>query len=470
MLEDEYEYELERVSTGIPEADGILGGGFPANSIIVLMGHPGTGKTVFAEQMVFHNATVERPALYLTTLSEPLSKVLTYLQRFDFFDASKLGGAVVYEDIGQDLVDRGVGAVVERVREAIKTTSPSMIVIDSFKVVHDLEASPAEMRRLMSELAGLVTAYEVTTVLVGEYSTEDIPRYPEFAVADCIVELARRPTNRRDERYLRVLKLRGSEYHEGAHAFQVGASGLEIHPRLVTPRVPIDYKIPGRRVPTGVEGLDALLDGGLWAGSNTLVLGDSGAGKTTFGLSYALEGLRRGEPSLFLNFQENPVQLARTIGALGTELDVARRDGLHLLYVSPVELQIDSVIAGLFETIEREGIRRVVIDPLGDLALAADDLERFHDYVYALVQHFVVQGITSIMTLERGVRHLPDLRGQRLGMSSLADGIVELGMVLGASPRRTIQIRKARGIAHDLRRHELVIHGSGLRVGGPAPE
>jgi len=468
MLEDER--DLERVSTGSPEADAILGGGFPANSIIVLMGHPGTGKTVFAQQMVFHNATVERPILYLTTLSEPLPKVLTYLQRFDFFDPSKLGGAVIYEDIGQDLVERGVGAVLDRVREAIKTTAPSMIVIDSFKVVHDLGASPAEIRRLMFELAGLLTAYEVTTVLIGEYSAEHIPRYPEFAIADCIVELARHPTNRRDERYLRVLKLRGSQYREGAHAFHLRSSGLEIHPRLVTPRVPIDYTVPGRRVSTGVEGLDELLDGGLWAGSNTLVLGDSGAGKTTFGLSYALEGLRRGEPSLFLNFQENPVQLARTIGALGTELDAARREGLHLMYVSPVELQIDSVIAGLFKTIEAEGIRRVVIDPLGDLALAADDLERFHDYVYALVQHFVVQGITSIMTLERGVRHLPDLRGQRLSMSSVADGVIELGMVFEPAPRRTLQIRKARGIAHDLRRHELVIHGSGLRVGGPAPE
>src|SRR5687768_18487425 len=81
----------ERMSSGNPEADHILGGGFPANSINIVMGHPGSGKTIFAEQLIFHNASEDRPILYLTTLSEPLAKVVRYLQGFRFFDESKLG-------------------------------------------------------------------------------------------------------------------------------------------------------------------------------------------------------------------------------------------------------------------------------------------------------------------------------------------------------------------------------------------
>ena len=72
---------LRRVSTGNPGADAILGGGFPANSINIIMGAPGTGKTIFAQQLALSNADPDRPVLYVTTLSEPLAKVVTYLQQ-----------------------------------------------------------------------------------------------------------------------------------------------------------------------------------------------------------------------------------------------------------------------------------------------------------------------------------------------------------------------------------------------------
>ena len=77
---------MNRVSTGNPQADEILSGGFPSNSINIVMGQPGTGKSIFAEQLVFENASEDRPILYLTTLSEPLAKMVSYLQRFAFFD------------------------------------------------------------------------------------------------------------------------------------------------------------------------------------------------------------------------------------------------------------------------------------------------------------------------------------------------------------------------------------------------
>src|SRR5215216_880091 len=105
---------LSRVSTGNREADLILCGGFPANSINILMGEPGTGKTLFAEQLMFRNANGDRPALYLTTLSEPLSKVVTCLQQFEFYDEDKMGTAAVYEDVGELLVQEGPEALLTR--------------------------------------------------------------------------------------------------------------------------------------------------------------------------------------------------------------------------------------------------------------------------------------------------------------------------------------------------------------------
>src|SRR5687768_1522952 len=128
----------ERLSAGNKEADYILGGGFPANSINIVMGHPGSGKTIFAEQLIFHNAGEDRPILYFTTLSEPLAKVVRYLQGFSFFDEEKLGTQVIYEDVGPQLAKDGATALIPLLQDAIRTLSPKIIVIDSFKAVHDL--------------------------------------------------------------------------------------------------------------------------------------------------------------------------------------------------------------------------------------------------------------------------------------------------------------------------------------------
>ena len=122
----------ERMKSGNREADYILGGGFPINSINIVMGHPGSGKTIFAEQLIFDNAGEDRPIIYLTTLSEPLAKVVRYLQGFSFFDESKLGSQVVYEDIGERLATEGPSALIPVLQEMIKSIAPKIIVIDSF--------------------------------------------------------------------------------------------------------------------------------------------------------------------------------------------------------------------------------------------------------------------------------------------------------------------------------------------------
>src|SRR4051812_27932518 len=116
--------ETERLTSGNREADYILGGGFPANSINIIMGHPGSGKTIFAEQLIFDNAGDDRPILYFTTLSEPLAKVVRYLQGFQFFDETKLGTQVIFEDVGSELATSGPDALIPLLRQAITTLSP----------------------------------------------------------------------------------------------------------------------------------------------------------------------------------------------------------------------------------------------------------------------------------------------------------------------------------------------------------
>jgi circadian clock protein KaiC len=460
LLEEE---PLERMSAGNAEADHILGGGFPANSINIIMGHPGSGKTIFAEQLIFHNAAEGRPILYFTTLSEPLAKVVRFLQGFSFFDENLLGSQVIYEDVGAELAREGSGALVPLLTEAIRTQSPKIIVIDSFKAVHDLAPTLAERRRMVYDMTTLLTAYGTTAFLLGEYTEEDILLYPEFAVADSIVEMSRTRLGSRDERFFRVYKLRGSRYMEGAHAFRITSSGLDIYPRLVSPGIPEGYEPASERISTGVKGLDEMLDGGLWRGTTTLLGGPSGAGKTTIGLQFALEGARSGEPTLYMNFQENPTQLIRTIRGLGYDLEEAQQQGLELVYASPVELQIDSIIVDMFRRIQERGVRRLVIDALGDLASAATDPQRLHDYLYALVQHFAVSTITSVLNMET-VGNTISGSGMQNAMSYLSDNVLLLTVDGEERTRRMLRVLKTRGSAHDTKVREVEITAAGLHI------
>jgi circadian clock protein KaiC len=453
-----------RIQTGNPQADEILGGGFPANSINIVMGQPGTGKTIFAEQLLFHNADGERPSLYVTTLSEPLNKVVSYVQRFGFFDVERLSHDIQYEDLGAALSEHGPMALVDWLDNTIKTRSPKIIVIDSFRAIHDVAGSTDEVRIFISRIAGMLSAYDITAFLLGEYTQDDIRRYPEFAIADGIVELARQPMTTRDERFLRVLKLRGSGYREGQHAFRITGSGLELYPRLVAPRVPEMYETLAERLPSGIPGLDELMGGGIFAGSTTLLIGMTGAGKTTMALQFALEGVRRGERALFINFQENPAQLRRAIAGLGADAASVKEKGLGLVYASPVELQIDSIVVEIFDAIKSGEVRRLVIDAVGDLATAASDSQRLHDYLYSLIQHFAVRGVTTLMTLESGQGFTGTQLPHEQRFSYMSDNLIYLSWSDDQTATRTMRIVKMRGSAHEQEPHQFEIDASGVRV------
>lgn len=460
---------IPRVTTGNAELDDILGGGVPEASINIIMGEPGSGKTALVEELMFANAESRRPILYFTTLSEPLEKVMRYLQQFRFFDMEQLGGAIRYESLGDELVEKGLAMLVPRLRDAIKTMSPKIIVIDSFKAIRDQATSGNEMRLVLHELAGLLAAYNTTVFLIGEYRHEDIVLFPEFAVADGIIELSRNIYGSRDQRSLRVFKLRGSQYRQGSHAFDITTEGLRVYPRLVSPVEAASYLRDASRAPSGVPGLDGMLrGGGFWAGSSTLVAGPTGSGKTTMAIQFIAEGLRRGERCLLVNFQENPTQLSHQIASLAGPLDTEARSRLDLQYYSAVELSIDRIVVSIFQSLRRGSVRRVVIDALGDLAIAAGDPVRMHGYIYALVQHLAVMGVSSLLTLETDPP-LMSLDEQNGRLSHMTDNIVFLEMrASDGMVGRTLRIAKARGIAHDLQARAMQIGDHGLSIAEPA--
>jgi circadian clock protein KaiC len=454
---------MERLKTGSVEVDEILGGGFPRNAIHVLMGAPGTGKTILAEQLCFANASPGRPVLYLSTFSEPLQKMVGFLQGFSFARPEKIGTEIVYEYVGDDVLGDPQG-MPERVQQLLALHRPKIIVFDSFKAIADLLSDRTAWRRVLDQVAGMLTAYDTTTFWIGEYSADMLSTLPEFAVADGIVHVTRVERGSRDERFLRVLKLRGSGFLAGNHPIHLGPDGIEAFRRFLTPPAPPDYRTVFERLKSGISGLDGMIETGWLRGTATLVAGPSGAGKTALGLHFLKAGVEGGEPGLLASFQENPTQLIRMMTSLGWEPEkVLGPQRLDHLYTSPVEIQIDAVASEIARRVEKNGVKRVVIDAVSDLEKGALDPHRYRDFLYALTQMFATANVTSMLLVETsGLFPGHGITGYEI--SYMSDNILVLEVLLGDDLARTIRIFKSRGSAHDGRRHALRITRSGITV------
>ncbi|HAF13448.1 MAG TPA: hypothetical protein DCK99_07050 [Blastocatellia bacterium] len=454
----------ERLKTGNAALDQVLSGGFPINTINVVMGAPGTGKTILAEQMVFANASEDAPALYLTTLSEPLDKFIRHGQSYGFFDSAKVGQTVFYEDLGMMVRERGIGALAEIVTEMLIQRKPRLIVIDSFKALNELIETPHERRTILFDLASVLTAYRCTTFLIGEYADEMMTNLPEFAIADAILLLLKHATGVREQRFLKVEKLRASSSIPGMHAFNISADGIVLFPRLVTPPASPLYTANIERVNTGITGLDDMIEKGFWRGSTTLVAGPTGSGKTIIGLHFIREGALNNEPGVYVGFQENPVQLSRVMRNFDWDPKALLENGsFELMYRSPVEMQLDSVATELITRVREGHVKRVVIDAIGDLKKSSSDKQRFSDFMYALTQWFATENVTCLWLYElQNLFDVPRISDEEI--SNMSDNIVLLHFSRGTEMARTIRIIKTRGSSHDHWEHTLDISNAGVVV------
>jgi circadian clock protein KaiC len=453
-----------RLPSGDPRLDQILGGGLPANGLAIVMGVPGAGKTILSQQYLFRNASEDRPGIFLSTVSEPLEKVLRYAQGLSFFDPEAIGTKVFYESLGETLGDGGLEAVLDRIDGILKQRRPGLLVIDSFKALHAYAVDAEEFRKFLHRLASPLAVFPVTTILVGEYTEAEIPDAPEFAVGDSIPRPASEGEGERTRRVLEVVKLRGSGFLSGRHAYRISGSGLRSFPRLADPVDRAAYPLLEDRPSSGVPALDRMLAGGLFRDASTLVLGPAGSGKTLLGLHFLFEGAERGEPGVLATFQEHPTQLERICGGFGWSLAEQR---VRVLHRPPVDLSIDEWVYELLETLEGRAARRVVIDGLGDLRLASRDEVRFREYTYSLLHRMSRSGITVLMTQETP-GFFGALKVADLGVSHLADNVILLEYRRADSEvGRSITVLKHRASTHDTTIRQFAITSAGIEIGEP---
>ena len=450
----------DRIPTGSRRLDEILDGGLLPNAINLITGVPGSGKTILSQQIAFHNATKERPAMYLSTLSEPMDKLLRYGQSLSFFDASAIeDGRLIYEDVGQQLGVGGLEQVPGEIDRLLKERQPALLVIDSFRGFKAMSHDLASYRQFLYDIVGRLTASAVTAIWNAPYSRALVLDEAEAAVADAIISFDIKQVAERELRVVQVLKMRGSAYRSGEHVYRLSRDGIEVFPRLADPKSTAPYVMSESHAATGIAALDQLLEnGGYWAGASTLVAGPSGIGKTLMGLHFLFRGAELGEPGILATFQENETQLGRIVASFGWSLD---NSDVHVMSRGLVELNIDEWVYDLIEKTEKFKAKRIVVDSLLDVMVAAGDEVRFREWMFSLTQRFTRSGVSLMLIVE-----VPELfqldRISEHGISHLADNVILLQYVQdGPELLRGLTVLKTRAMRHQptVRRYEITKDG-----------
>jgi len=468
--------ESDRVMTGINGLDAILSGGIPRGNVILIEGAIGTGKTTMGVEFVYHGIRESgEPGVIVVFEVSPdklardaagLGWDLPELER-----SQKLKIIYTTREIFRQELQQADSLLID---EANKIGA-RRIFIDGAATLLPFESEHGS-RETFHILAQGLQRENLTAVLALEAAalnnTEFVSLHEE-SIADTVIRLRVEDTQRAAARSIEIVKSRGHEYQMGRHSFRiVNGKGIEVYRRVQAPRQPSRDRAaafdPTTRVTTGVPGLDALVNGGYFLGSTTVMAGISGVGKTVMGLQYIAEGARRGERSLLLSLDEQVPQLLRNATSIGIDLQKEIDRGIvRMYYDSPQEIDIDYHFHKIELVVEEFKPKRVLIDSLSTYGQSLGTQGRlFRDFFHALVALMKEHQIAAIYNHEN-----PEMLGMSsmmgdFAMSSLVDNIVLMNFIeLGDSFRLGMTIGKMRSNPVNRATHECeVVDGKGMRV------
>ncbi|AIS16133.1 ATPase domain-containing protein [Pseudomonas rhizosphaerae] len=460
---------INRLKTGVPGFDEILGGGLPEFSFNLIAGPPGCGKTTLAHQMMFALATPERPAIFFTVLGEPPLKMLRYQQQFDFFDESAVNTSIRYVNLADDTLAGDLDEVLRRIVSEVETHAPALVFVDSFRSVvlaSETECNPNNnLPQFVQQLGMLMTTWQATTFLLGEYFNE-LDSNPIFTVADGLIWLRQSVQRNSMVRKMEIMKMRGQPTLPGLHTFRIAESGVTVFPPASVGTQQSDelfHGAPSQRLSMGVTHLDDMLGGGLPQGYSLLIAGPSGSGKSLLAAAFLEEGARCGEKGVIAVFEQRPnhlrsLELTRLI----------KNDQVGVVDRRVPDLSIDEIVQQLFSEIQRLGATRVVIDSLSgfELAVAPAFREDFRESLSRMVSALTGTGVTVLMTSELEDRY-NDLRFSPYGTAFLTDAIiVQRYIEVDSRLQRIMAVVKVRASAHSDELRMYRIDDNGVQIGG----
>jgi circadian clock protein KaiC len=470
------------IRTGISGLDRILLGGMPKSNVMLVEGAAGSGKTLLGTEFIYRGIVeFNEPGIIVVFEASP-DKLIR--------DAATLGWDLTALQAQKKLqiiftspqvLEQELRSANSLLLETVGEMGAQRIFIDGIgllgQATHAAAALPAigpgSYRDTLQQLIEGLNREHLTAVLSHELGDSDEPRATldaaEF-LTDTVIRLKRTLDNRRTHRSIEIVKSRGQDYDPGEHTLRIqNGKGLEVFRRVQAP-LPFSMDQPtstARRSVIGVDALDALLGGGIFDGSTTMVVGLSGVGKTVLGTQILREGaIKQNKRGLLISLDEHPAQIVRNAETLGLDLKAQIDEGaIHVLFDSPQELNIDVHFARIVQTIEKYDIQRMVIDGMTSYSTALQDQAVYRDFFHAVVAYSKHRLMTTFFSYEN-----PEFLGLSAFMpdfpvSSIVDNIILLSLVeIRSSLRRCLTVVKARGSPHEFDSREYIIGPGGITL------
>jgi circadian clock protein KaiC len=465
-----------RASTGTPGLDDVLGGGLPLNALYLVHGCPGVGKTTLAMQFLLEGVRRGEQVLYVAlteSRDEVISAARTHGWSLDGVSIFELGGADMQARKGgnQTMFHPAELELEQTVRPILAEAQrlrPARLVIDSLSEVRLLAQDALRYRRQLLALKEALLGLGCTVLLIDTV-TPNGNDILETIVAGAISLEKRSPVYGATRRRLSVDKLRGVKYREGHHDYKIDTGGLVVFPRLVAAEHP--GRFTREPVPSGVTALDALLGGGIERGTNTLIIGSAGTGKSSLATQYAVAAAARGEHTAVYLFEETLGTWTARAASLGLAVEAHMRAGrIRVTQIDPAELSPGELAADVRTAVEQHGTRMVIIDSLNGYLQSVPEESFLLLYLHELLTYLAHQGVTTMLLMAQSGLVGPVMVAP-VEVSYLADAVILLRYFeADGAVRQAISVVKKRSGGHERTIREFRLDVGGVRVGEPLRE
>ena len=294
-------------------------GGLVSGASYIVQGRPGSGKTILANQIGFNHVHEGGRVLVATLLAESHDRLFQFLSTLSFFEPQRVGNEIQFVSAFDTLQNEGLDEVVRLLRREINRQKATLLIVDGVLNARSRAESQLDTKKFISELQGHAAFAGCTVLLITSARLDD--GSPEHTMVDGVIEVGEELHGSRSVRRIQLRKTRGSGALSGLHECEIGEDGLVVYPRLESlyaqPSQPDSADL--HRVPSGIDGLDRMISGGLPASSVSLLMGPAGVGKTSLGLNF-LAQCSPAEPGLHFGFYETPQRLRVKAHALGLDL------------------------------------------------------------------------------------------------------------------------------------------------------
>lgn len=459
-----------RVSIGIAGLDDVLGGGLTRDRLYLLEGTPGTGKTTLSLQFLLDGASKGERGLYVT-----LSETADELRAAAATHGWSLDGIELYELVNELGLDPDseqsilhpseveLGETVKEVIRRVEELKPTRVIFDSLSEMRLLAQNPLRYRRQILALKQFFASRQCTVLMLDD-RTSDPTDLQLHSIAHGVITLEQAPRDfGAERRRLRIVKMRGMKFRGGYHDLTLSTGGMTVYPRLIAAEHHATFEAVAAT--TGSPELDKLLGGGLVSGTNTLLIGPSGVGKTTTAIRCMLAALESGRSATYYLLDEGRATFLERARQLGMGLGRFVESGqLSLQQIDPAELSPGEFGCAVRAAVEQHGSRFVVIDSLNAYLHAMPGeqflLLQMHELLNYLNQH----GVTTLVIMgQHGI--VGEVRSD-VDLSYLSDSIILFRFFEALGTVRTaISAMKSRVSAHERTIRELRLSSNGLQVG-----